>query len=50
LPELLLSFLVVLVNGDNPWIRRSSGARVKMPLPGEGARKGKKNEVQRREK
>lgn len=48
LPELVLSFLVVLVNGDNPRIRRWSRARVKLSLPWEGARKRKKNEVHRR--
>lgn len=45
---MFLSFLVVLVNGDNPWIRRWSGDRVKLPLPQEGARKRKKSEMQRK--
>lgn len=37
-----------MVNGDNQWIRRWSGVRVKLLLPGEGTRTRKKNEVQRR--
>lgn len=50
LPELILSFLVVLVNGNNPRVRRWSRARVKLSLPWEGARKRKKSEVHRRRK